>query len=48
MLRNEFELIRETEGYPSDLQRPYAKGDLAWIAIFAVYPAHQSLRESHR
>jgi hypothetical protein len=34
MLAKEFELIQETEGYPSDPQRRYARGDLAWLGIF--------------
>ena len=34
MLSTEFELIQETEGYPSDLKRPYQPGDDAWLGIF--------------
>jgi 2-polyprenyl-3-methyl-5-hydroxy-6-metoxy-1,4-benzoquinol methylase len=34
MLKDEFELLQETEGYPRDLQRPYQAGDEAWLGIF--------------
>jgi len=34
MLASEFDLIQETDGYPTDLKRPYAPGDDAWLGIF--------------
>ena len=34
MLSEEFVLIQETEGYPSDVTRPYQPGDDAWLGIF--------------
>lgn len=41
MLSKEFELIQETEGYPSDLQRRYRPGDEAWLGIFRRLPANR-------
>jgi hypothetical protein len=39
MLSKEFELIQETEGYPSDVSRRYQPGDEAWLGIFRRRPA---------
>jgi hypothetical protein len=38
LLSKEFDLIQETEGYPSNLQRPYQAGDDAWLGIFRRIP----------
>jgi hypothetical protein len=34
MLSKEFELIQETEGYPTDVKRKHRPGDDAWLGIF--------------
>jgi hypothetical protein len=34
MLSKEFELIQETEGYPTDVRRKHRPGDDAWLGVF--------------